>query len=228
MLGFTTRIHPGDLTLAANSLTLKRKSPKQARSKATVEAILEATARVLVDDGFDRATTNRIAEVAGVSVGSLYQYFPNKRALVRALLDRHHAEAVAMLPPGLADGAPTPLRKRIRLAVDWWLAAHAQDPALHAVLSDVGREIYGPEHVRHLEKLYHRRLRGILANHADEVAPTNLDIAAFILAQTLEALTHGAVVHHPELLANEELADEMTALITGYLCREDAAARASA
>ena len=66
-----------------------RKVPRQARSSAMVDTILEAAARVLAEEGLGRATTNRIAEVAGVSIGSLYQYFPNKLAIVRALQIAH-------------------------------------------------------------------------------------------------------------------------------------------
>ena len=64
-----------------------RKQPKQERSQATVEAILTATAHILTEDGYDRLTTNRVAERAGVSIGSLYQYFPHKDALIFALAD---------------------------------------------------------------------------------------------------------------------------------------------
>jgi len=70
-----------------------RKSPVQARSTASVEAILEATVQVLVSIGKERLTTTRVAERAGVSVGTLYQYFPNKTALLQAAL-RRHLEAV--------------------------------------------------------------------------------------------------------------------------------------
>ncbi len=69
-----------------------RKRPRQQRSRATVEAICVAAARVLASDGYARASTNRIAEVAGVSVGSLYQYFPNKDALVLAVAADHAAD----------------------------------------------------------------------------------------------------------------------------------------
>jgi len=67
----------------------QRKSAKQERSRFTIEAILEATARIVGQVGLDRATTNRIAELAGVSIGSLYQYFPGKEAILGELIDRH-------------------------------------------------------------------------------------------------------------------------------------------
>ena len=78
-----------------NPPTQLRKSPRQARSRETVEVLLEAATRVLVEAGFEGASTNRIARVAGVSVGSLYQYFPNKAAIVRMLIERHVTRGIA-------------------------------------------------------------------------------------------------------------------------------------
>jgi hypothetical protein len=72
----------GAKVVARKMCTNPRKSALQKRSRVTVDALLEATARILIREGFDKASTNRIAEVAGVSVGSLYQYFPNKEALI--------------------------------------------------------------------------------------------------------------------------------------------------
>jgi AcrR family transcriptional regulator len=77
-------------------LTKPRKVASQERARATVHALVDATARILVKEGFDKASTNRIAEVAGVSVGSLYQYYPGKEALVAAVIDRHNRETYAL------------------------------------------------------------------------------------------------------------------------------------
>jgi AcrR family transcriptional regulator len=77
-----------------------------------VDSILDAAARVLRKHGYEEATTNRVAEVAGVSVGSLYQYFPNKEALVHALIERHDAAMWAVFtdhaPPRSAGRSPSP------------------------------------------------------------------------------------------------------------------------
>jgi len=78
--------------MARKPLTKPRKHASQHRSRATVDALIEATARILVKQGFDSASTNRIAEQAGVSVGSLYQYFPGKEALVAAVIERHQQD----------------------------------------------------------------------------------------------------------------------------------------
>ncbi|HAE49181.1 MAG TPA: TetR family transcriptional regulator, partial [Tistrella mobilis] len=89
--------------------TSPRKRPVQARSRATVETILDGAAHILIRDGFDRATTTRIAEAAGVGIGSLYQYFPSKEAVVAALIDRHAAALIRVfddLAPRLAGRPP--------------------------------------------------------------------------------------------------------------------------
>ena len=87
-----------------------RKLPQQERARATIDAILTATARILVKEGFDRASTNRIAEEAGVSVGSLYQYFPGKEALVAALIERHLDEMTSLFASAFVRFGELPLR----------------------------------------------------------------------------------------------------------------------
>jgi AcrR family transcriptional regulator len=89
--------------MARRPLTKPSKVASQARSRATVDALVEATARILVKDGFDKASTNRIAELAGVSVGSLYQYFPSKEALVVAVIERHQQEIKQTVRGELAE-----------------------------------------------------------------------------------------------------------------------------
>lgn len=102
-----------------------RKSPVQGRALATLEAILEATIQVLLADGIDRMTTTRVAERAGVSVGSMYQYFPNKQALLFALVERRLDEIVDALRQGVAELLGKPLREMSDGLVDAWFAAKA-------------------------------------------------------------------------------------------------------
>lgn len=108
----------------------------QERSRATVDALLEATARILVREGFDKASTNRIAEVAGVSVGSLYQYFPGKEALVAAVIERHQQEVVETVRGELAEVLSRPVDKAIPGLVAIAIRAHRVDPKLHRVLAE--------------------------------------------------------------------------------------------
>ena len=86
-----------------NERALTRREPKQRRSRETVQAVLEAVERVLKRHGVEAITTNRIAEAAGVSIGSLYQYFPDKRAIFTALYDRHVDEVRNVIERTMAD-----------------------------------------------------------------------------------------------------------------------------
>lgn len=203
--------------MAANPLTLQRKEPTQARSRALVQAILQAAARVFVEDGLDGANTNRIAEVAGVSVGSLYQYFPNKQSLARALLVGHVQQAEASRPAALRGDDRLSLRERFRIAVRWQLDVHAHDPALHEALTRIAPRVLGTEAFRAFEQFHQQTIRSILESYRDELGDRDLDKAAFIVAQTMESLTHGAVLHHPDWLGDDGLADEITELLVKYL-----------
>src|ERR1700754_1142282 len=103
--------------MARKPLTKPRKHASQGRSRATVDALIEATARILVKDGFDKASTNRIAEKAGVSVGSLYQYFPSKEALVAAVVKRHGEELMQVVRETLAEVIALPMEQAVRKLV---------------------------------------------------------------------------------------------------------------
>src|SRR5881394_3122602 len=104
--------------MGAQVRTNPRKLPRQERARATIDALLTATAHVLVKEGFDRASTNRIAEAAGVSVGSLYQYFPSKEALVAALVERHTDLMSAEISSAFERVAKLPLAEAARELVE--------------------------------------------------------------------------------------------------------------
>lgn len=93
---------------------LARKSPSQARAKRTIETILEATAQILAEEGSERLTTNYLARKAGFSVGTIYQYFPNREAIVLALIERQRGEVARRVQAVLAQGEGLSAEARIR------------------------------------------------------------------------------------------------------------------
>src|SRR5262245_39425317 len=95
--------------MAPKTRTNPRKPASQKRSRMTVEALIEATARILMRDGYERVSTNRIADAAGVSIGSLYQYFPSKEALVAAVIDRHTQGMMQLIRDALVKVAMRPI-----------------------------------------------------------------------------------------------------------------------
>jgi AcrR family transcriptional regulator len=194
-----------------------RKTPRQERSREMLETILEAAARVFVREGYARATTNRIAAAAGVSVGSLYQYFPGKDAIAVALLRRHRDRILESVATHLADVDEASVEARVRELVRAALAAEGLHPGLHRVLieqvlrTSARAEMIGFED--ELEAVIVDRLRG----RAADLGVKDLKLAAFILVRTVMAVTHAAVVDRPERVRDPRLVEELTRMIVLYL-----------
>src|ERR1700754_1653935 len=112
----------------------RRRVPRQSRSQATVDAIVEAAAQVFERHGYAAGTTNRIAERAGVSIGSLYQYFPNQDSILVELTRRHLAEGRAIAVATFAELGHTSLREGLRLLAAAMIDLHRDAPGLHRVL----------------------------------------------------------------------------------------------
>ena len=197
--------------------TTPRKRPRQARSRDTVEAILAATARVLVKVGYDGLTTNGVAEAAGVSIGSLYQYFPNKEALVAALIE-HHVEAMnAAVLSELTRVARLPMVEAVRAVIELTIGAHAVEPELHRVLTEQVPRVGRLSRLLELEQICHRMVAGILAARRDELAIQDPDLTAYICCTAIEAIAHRSALLSPERLKDPRLIDEAVALVTRYL-----------
>lgn len=192
--------------------TKPRRRPKQERSRAMVDAIMEATAQVLVEEGYDNASTNRIAKRAGVSVGSLYQYFPDKKALVSELAHRHVREQTRLIALALEQTGKKPLPELVRGVLRGVTAAHGLNPALHKVLVEQSPVGAIQELLLGIEVV----VRGYIERHRDEVRLEDPEIAAFLLVTLVDAALCRAVLYCPELLDGERLPDAMTDLILRY------------
>ncbi|GLU31537.1 TetR/AcrR family transcriptional regulator [Trinickia caryophylli] len=206
--------------MARKPLTKPRKYATQERSRVTVDALIEATARILVADGYDKASTNRIAAKAGVSVGSLYQYFPSKEALVAAVAERHGQALTQLMHHALAQVETLPIREGVPKLVAAAIAAHRLDPQLHCVLAEQLPHTGRPESGEYLARDVHLSFRAYLEAHRDEVRITDLELATFVCATSIEALTHTAVLRYSDRLSDAAFAllvDEASRLIVRYL-----------
>lgn len=206
--------------MARRPLTTPRKNASQARSRATVAALVEATARILVRDGFDQASTNRIADEAGVSIGSLYQYFPSKEALVAAVIAHHNRDLMRVVRQAMALAEGEPIAIGIGRLVSAAIEAHRIDAKLHRVLAEQTPRVGALEGI----ELFHRDAYGLfrayLEDHRDQLRGLDLNLAAFICVTSIEALTHNAVIHQPDLLTDqgtETLVGETSRMIVAYL-----------
>lgn len=197
-----------------------RKQPRQERARATVDAILRATAHILRTEGWDGCNTNAVARRAGVSIGSLYQYFPSKEALVAALTEAHAAKGLEVLMKAVAGAAEAPrsMEETVRHYIRAMVELHAVDPKLHRVLQDqVPRLQGGFEVVRRVSTQSAALVRGWLESQRAQLRHVDLDVAAYILVTAVESVAHLDVLERPAQLDTDVLVDELTALVLGYL-----------
>ena len=206
--------------MARKPLTKPRKKASQGRSRATVDALIEATAHILVREGFDKASTNRIAEKAGVSIGSLYQYFPSKEALVAAVMERHNQQLMQVVREALPEIMALPIEQAVRKLVAVAIKGHRIDPKLHRVLAEQIPRTGRLASTETFNRENYTLVRTYLESHSDELRVADLELAAFVCVTSIEALTHRAVLDHSESFSDEAfaaLADEATRLVVGYL-----------
>lgn len=184
-----------------------RKRPQQRRSRATVERILTAAAQVLAEEGAS-ATTDRIAARAGVSIGSLYQYFPNKGALMLELARRHMAQAGDLLDHVLRPGRPRTVWLPEAVAA---VAALHEDGDLHRVLYDHAASTPAlAEAFGQTNETLRLRVEELLATEAGLAEP---GVTAQVLVALVESLTHRLV----GTTDAATLAREVTRAATAYL-----------
>jgi AcrR family transcriptional regulator len=164
-----------------------RKRPKQARSQQLVADILTAAAQVLARDGAQRFTTARVAEKAGVSIGSLYQYFPNKAAILFRLQQEEWIETGALLRDMLADRALHPLA-RLRAVVHAFVRSECDEAAMRIALDDAA-PLY-----RHAPEAREPRVRGtrvmqdFLAETLPHLAESKRSLAGELIVATMSAI----------------------------------------
>jgi AcrR family transcriptional regulator len=196
-----------------------RKRPVQERSRFTVDQILEAAARVFAERGYAGTTTNHIAERAGVSIGSLYQYFPNKDTILLALHSRHMDMASevlhGMMEEAVRDSkSPEELLRRFVKRV---IEMHASEPGLHHVL------LYeGPRPPELMQKLHAieegmaAAVEQILSEHGG-ISREHAKHAAYLVVHIVETLAHEYVVHPPTDMAIEVFVEELVSMLSGYV-----------
>lgn len=189
-----------------------------------MEAILEGAAQVFEALGYAGGTTNRIAEAAGVSIGTLYQYFPSKEALGVALLERHIQETQRQMREWVGHmlAERHTLHGALEDYIGGMLDVHVKRPRLQHILLE---ETPLPEHIHRLlldaEHQLARTMAGLLRTYAD-VRHAHLEHAAYVTIHTVEALTHRFAAH-PEDAAITQVAlqGELVMMLEGYLKRHE-------
>lgn len=174
----------------------KRRQPQQSRSQVTVEAILDSVSRVIHNQGMAAVTTNRIAETAGVSIGTLYQYFSNKQDIFNALQERNFGHMAGCVKNALMVTEKGSLDNLLVSLIDAVIQERLEDPKMHRFLaSTVPRR---PEMMSKTHPLFEAFYLAIAA-HRDELPPDcNLDRFVFLLSHMINSLANAVVLSRPE------------------------------
>jgi AcrR family transcriptional regulator len=202
-----------------------RKEPVQQRSRFTVDQILEAAARVFGERGYAGTTTNHIAERAGVSIGSLYQYFPNKDTILVALHARHMESASEVMQRMMVEAlgekkAPEHLLRRFVRQV---IEMHASEPALHHVLLYEGpRTPELSERLHAIEDSMAHAVEQVLAERGG-ISRTHARHAAYLVVHVVENMAHEYVIHPPPDMPIEVFVEELVTMLSGYIWGQCAA-----
>ena len=201
--------------MRTQSANRPRRKAKQERSRNTVQALLEAAARVLKQHGYAAATTNRIAETAGASVGTLYEYFPNKEAIYEALIQQE-IEAIGAAVQSVDIDVDAPLRDTLARVLGLGMTAMRHGPDFLRSLDQVPGAVFR-RHMAGARLTVIAFIRQLLEARRHELRVTDLDLAAFIVVSAAEGI--GSNVS--EDLFDERLAQEVATLLTLYLTGED-------
>ena len=200
------------------SVAKPRRKPVQARSRATVDAIIQAATYILTERGWDGLTTNAIAERAGVNIASLYQFFPNKEAVITELQRRHVAatrSGLRRMIPLLAGQAT--LRQALTLVIETIIAEHRIAPAVHrAIIDELPRTVrWQPDEKNQLLGQLLEALKPFMKNVPDA------DLAVHILGVATDAIVHNAIAESPQAIENPALLEELVTLFESYLQRPE-------
>jgi AcrR family transcriptional regulator len=193
-----------------------RKQPKQARSTELVSAILEAAIQVLAKEGAQRFTTVRVAEKAGVSVGSLYQYFPNKAAILFRLQSDEWHETSGLLRSILEDRAHPPL-ERLRRVVHAFIRSECDEAALRGALDDAAPLYRGAPEAQAVKAAGDRVAQAFMREALPKAIPATRKLAGELILSTLTA-TGKEFSETPRTAKEiEAYADAMADMFSAYL-----------
>jgi AcrR family transcriptional regulator len=196
--------------------SLRRRQPTQSRAQETVNAILGAVIRLLKRGRASTMTTNSIADAAGVSIGSVYQYFPNKLAMFVALHERHIEQVDRVLQQKMSECAGAPLEVLVSHLMEGMIEVHAADPEL-AVLLD-SEVPHRADRAEEFSVRLHQPLREALKPHAHVLGgPATLDLRVFLLANMLEVFGHAVVRRRPRGLSQRNAGIEACKAILAAL-----------
>jgi len=199
-----------------NSALSPRKTPVQVRSANTVEAVFDATIQVLLNGGMARLTTTRVAERAGVSVGTLYQYFPNKQALLAAVLERHLSQVLVAVEVACALAKGRTVEEMAAGIVNAFMDAKFAHPEVSRALYAVAAEVGGDELVVRTSQRSQITLCDVLAT-ASNRRFDQLTTVSYVVATCLVGPVQGLLASFAPIEIIDAVRLQLHKLLAAYL-----------
>lgn len=194
-----------------------RKSPTQTRSKMMVEAILETTANVVVKHGYAGTNTNLVAQLAGVSVGSVYQYFPNKDSLIAALHYRKVKATHEAIQGLLIRSDISSLQGHIEYLVRAFMTPHTKEPELHRLLEQEFSFLKDQTTEDAYKAEIPLMVQDLLGRWADQLVQNDIQLAAWLVTRMIRSLVHAYVIECPDFCP-KAIEKAICDSVMGYLC----------
>ncbi len=198
-----------------------RKRPVQRRSQATVDAILDAAAQVLRKKGYAKTTTNAIAERAGVSIGSLYEYFPNKDAVFAALQEKLHRAQFASVIGQISIAATASAKDVIEKVLSARISSALEQPDIVTILEEqVPAQVFQAQREKDFED-FSQIMAAFAETHADQIRIKHIDTAISLGIQMVDLTIRHLASHQPDLLRDANVLHELTDMMCRYILNDD-------
>ena len=203
------------------TIDFKRRTPRQGRAQTTIELIFEATARILQRGGEAALNTNAIAEQAGISIGTLYQYFPNKEAIMVAMARRLLESDRLTVMKAISGALDDPDAKAARIAINKLINLSRTNPKVRRIITQTllaqgfGDELAKP--VQEITQMLAARADRILPRRTEPISPVTL----FVLTRAVIGVIRAAAHEESPFLGTTELEEELVRLVEGFLAALD-------
>ena len=204
---------------------IKRKNPTQARAQQTVGTILDAAAQILQTEGEAHFNTNRVAERAGFSIGTLYQYFPNKNSIIEAIAERERIAIEATIQKALLDGWPHTIEEFLRIIIRQMINAFGRRQKLRRfiIIQMIRLDLFMPV-LQEADRISETVSALLEKNRGDDYLPLS-KTRLFILTRSTMGVIRAAIIENSQLLVTQEFEDELVRLALNYLTQNNTPTR---
>jgi AcrR family transcriptional regulator len=219
-----TAIPPAESRLVSKKEEGKRRAPKQARAKATVEVMLDAAAKLMKEEGYAALTTTRIAKRAGTSVGSVYQYFPNSESIAIALVEDRSLRLADAAREELRELMNAPLEELMPRSVETLIDLYTENKSVLIDLVDADPKLRSVAQSLAAELLNFSTYQGYLTRHLEELGVEDIELAVRITGLVGVSVARAFVAAPEAPVPKEVFAREVGKMLTRYLSADDSTA----